>query len=187
MRKNHSWMASVIVYLSLATLPVTSAFAASKNQEVNVLDVIYDEGSGIKNANLTATQGDSSILGFYLNMSYNSSNETFRIYDNEAYFCGAVSNQSELSIPDSIFFYSKCYPVKYIGRSKYIDFEQASDVTTLTLPATTSSIYTLPATIKTLHTKNYFKISNEYITYLGKVYVPEETLSKYLEDTDWSN
>jgi hypothetical protein len=180
-------MASVITCLSLATLPVTSAFAASEKQEVYVLEVNYDEDSGITNANLTVTQEDGSVLGFYLNLSYNSSNETFRIYNDEAYFCGAISNQSELTIPDSIFFYSKCYPVQYIGRSRYIDFEQASDVTTLTFPATISSINTLPATIKTLHTKNYFKISNEYITYLGKVYVPEETLTKYLEDTDWSN
>ena len=146
---------------------------ATTSTTVNVVD---NYSSGIECATLTATLNDGTILGFY----YNDYSEIF--------FCGAISQKSELTIPDSIIYNSKRIEVKYIGYNSICDFDNAQGVKSLTLPKTTTYIFYIPPTVKVLHTRNYFEdISTELLSRLDKVLVPAETLESYYGNNYWSN
>lgn len=147
-------------------------------QELNAttVDLVYNNSSGIANAYLTATLNDGTILGFAIK------------YNNEFFLCGAISQQAELSIPDSVFYSSGRYAVKRVGYENRCDFDNAKNVTSLTLPATITTINSLPSTVKVLHTKGYISnLNSEKLSNLNKVLVPESTLNSYLNDKKWSN
>ncbi|MBP3512760.1 MAG: hypothetical protein J6K19_12070 [Prevotella sp.] len=165
MKKNH-------FLLALGFLGTTLSIMPQKSNAITV-DVVSNSSSGIADANLTATLNDGTILGF-------------RRSGSTVYLCGAISQQVELTIPDSIFYSSNRYAVNFIGYSR-CDFDNAQNVTSLTLPATTTYVNYLPATIKVLHTNSYISSFNSgQFSNLDKVLVPESTLSSYLGNTAWS-
>lgn len=141
----------------------------------STVNVEYNSSSGIQDAEYTYKQSDGTILGFYLGWE-------------EAYFMGAISSKSSLTIPDNVQYDSKTYPVKYIGGWSICDFEKASTVTSLTLPTTAESINYLPSCVKILHTNSFIQsFNNEYASNLDKVLVPAEHLQSYYDATNWSN
>lgn len=138
------------------------------------LEVVENYSSGIEGAYYTATLEDGTVLGF-----------------TSSKFCGAITQRTELSIPDSIHYsyynYSYTYAIEQIG---YYDtgFDQAQSLTSLTLPATVTYIYYLPASVRSLHTNSYISsVYSDRLSNLDRVYVPESTLTSYYEDTNWSN
>ena len=153
---------------TLASIPTESSAAIS-----TTVNVTSNSSSGITDANLTATLDDGTVLGF-------------RRSGSTVYLCGAISQQAELSIPDSIYYSSTRYAVNYVGYNR-CDFDNAQNVTSLTLPATITYLNYLPSTIKVLHTNNYISsVSSGQLSNLNKVLVPESTLASYYGNTSWS-
>ena len=141
----------------------------------STVKIEYNSSSGIQDAEYTYKQSDGTVLGFYLGWE-------------EAYFMGAISSKSSLTIPDNVQYDSNTYPVKHIGGWSVCDFEKASTVTSLTLPTTAESINYLPSCVKILHTNSFIQyINNEFASNLDKVLVPSEHLQSYYDATDWSN
>lgn len=151
------------------------------SQKINAttVDVISNKSSGIANANLTTTLDDGTILGFFYNGAYSS----------DVYLCGAISQQTELTIPDSIFYLSKRHAVNMVGfQYSRCDFDNAQKVTSLILPATIKTIHALPPTLKNLHVNSYIQyLNSEALSSLNKVLVPKSTLNSYFSNTNWSN
>lgn len=168
MKRNKILLAIGLLTATLASVPADGCAAAS-----TTVTVTYSDSSGIANANVIATLEDGTILGFCHDWR-------------KAYFCGAISSQKQLSVPDSISDGSTTYAVKQIGYEK-CDFDEAATVTSLRLPATIDYIRSLPATVKELHLKNYVSslYSSDILSGLDRVLVPEETLSSFYDNTSW--
>lgn len=173
MKKIHSFLACSMLGVILAAVPVKSLAYTART-----VNVVANSTSGIANATFTATLDDGTILGF----------------DSNAYFCGAISRQTELSIPDSIsgdlWFFDMpiCCAVKQIGYNSNCDFSNAPNVTSLILPATVTDIDALPSVVKVLHTNGYIATINTYqLSDLDRVLVPETELSSYYENAYWRN
>lgn len=165
MKKIYSLLALGFLGATLAAVPVES--------NATTVNVVSNSSSGIADANLTVTYDDGTVLGF-------------RRSGSTVYLCGAISQQAELTIPDSIFYSSNRYAVNYVGYNR-CDFDNAQNVTSLTLPATITYINYLPATVKVLHTNNYISSLNSgQLSNLNKVLVPESTLASYFGNTNWS-
>ena len=141
MKKIKSFLAIGMLSATLASMPVEGSSATS-----TTVNVTSNSSSGIVDANLTATLDDGTVLGF-------------RLSGSTVYLCGAISQQGELTIPDSIFYSSNRYAVNYIGYNR-CDFDNAQSVKSLTLPVTTTYINYLPSTVKVLHTRNYISSVN---------------------------
>lgn len=143
--------------------------------ETTTLTVTTNTSSGIEKANRIATLDDGTILGFYRSGS-------------TAYFCGAISQSTEILVPDSILDSSKTYPVTHIGYSSQCNFDEAVSVMSLILPATVKYLDVLPSTVKVLHTKSYISnVARSQLVNLTRVLVPVDDLGSYFENTDWSN
>lgn len=165
MKKIYSLLASGLLGAMLSTVPVES--------KASTMDVVSNSSSGIANANVTATLDDGTVLGFHRSGS-------------DVYFCGAISQQGELTVPDSIFYSSNRYAVKRVGYYR-CDFDNAQNVASLTLPATITDLNYLPSTVKVLHTNNYISsVSSGQLSNLNKVLVPESTLASYYGNANWS-
>ena len=218
MKQNYFRLASVIAGLSLALLPIQTKAA-------NVLEVIPND-SLFYGANLTATLEDGSTLGFFLNYDrwteteygYYDSLGYYKeygyydsigyhdsvvyvthiyVYNSEVYFCDAISGNSSLIIPDSIKFNDTNYPVVYYGY--YWDdliFEQAHNVTSLTLPATIIEFRShIPQEIKNLHlaSENPPSSITDYIyADYTTIWVPQTAYQTYQnkvinDEYGWSN
>ncbi len=103
-----------IRFISIVTLLcaiITFAQTECKAKTVTV-PVTSNSASGITDANLTATLDDGTILGF-------------RRSGSTAYFCGAISQQTELTIPDSILISSNRYAVNIVGYNR-CDFDKCN-------------------------------------------------------------
>lgn len=137
-----------------------------------------NSSSGIGDATMTATLSDGTVLGFRT------------CYGSEVCFCGAISQQDELVLPDSVLYSSKRYPVTWIGSPYNLicDFDEAQSVTSLRLPPTVEGIRNSPSTVKVLHVSNYISsVTSAQLSNLSKVLVPEETLSAYYGNASWSD
>ena len=161
-------------FSSLLALGIFGAVLTAMPVDSNAATVVAtsNSSSGIENANLTATLDDGTVLGFYRSGS-------------SVWFCGAISQKTELSIPDSIMLSSTAYPVVRVGYSR-CDFDNAQSVTSLILSATITSVNSLPSTIKVLHTNSYIgSVSSAQLSNLNKVLVPKETLDSYYGNEYW--
>ena len=168
MKKIKSMLAILLGSFSFSLMPLTSS--------ATTVNVVSNSNSGIAHASLTATLSDGTVLGFYRTGSYID-------------FVGAITQQTALTVPDSIIYSSKVYPVKYIGYCyNSCDFSNAQSVSSLTLPSTITYLYSLPTSVKTLHLTNYISdIYSSCLSNLNKVLVPQEILDSYLGNTNWSN
>lgn len=166
MKKINSILAFVLGGLSFSLMPM-ACYATT-------IDAVSNSSSGIADANITATLNDGTILGF-------------RRSGSTVYLCGAISQQTDLIIPDSIFYSSTRYAVNYIGYNR-CDFDNAQSVTSLTLPSTVTNLSYLPSTVKLLHTSNYISsLTSSQLSNLNKVLVPQENLDSYLGNSNWTN
>lgn len=167
MKRIKSLLAIGMLSATLASMPVESSAVTS-----TTVNVISNSSSGIADANLTATLDDGTVLGF-------------RRSGSTVYLCGAISQKGDVTIPDSIYYSSTRYAVNYVGYNR-CDFDNALSVTSLTLPATITYIYYLPASVKVLHMNNYISSFNSgQLSNLAKVLVPESTFASYLGNSSW--
>lgn len=163
--KNYFLLALMLVMMLVNGLPT----------KAKTVSVESNSDSGIEGASLTATLDDGTVLGFY------------RYWGDTYCLCGAISTQTEISVPDSILYSSTCYAVESIGYSR-CDFDNAQSVTSLILPATVTYISDIPDCVKVLHVNNYISnFSSNQLSTLDKVLVPEADLSSFYGNTSWSN
>lgn len=169
--KKFSYLLAIGLIGALFTMPLKS--------HAETVTIVSNTSSGIERAEYTATLSDGTILGFcYLSNS-------------GSYFCGAISQKTSLTVPDSVILYSSSstnrYPVKYIGYNR-LDFDNAQSVTSLTLPSLVTSLHYMAPTVKTLHVKSYINnVSTGCLSELTKVLVPSSTLSSYFDNSNWLN
>lgn len=144
-----------------------------QKSNATTVDVVSNSSSAIVDANLITTLDDGTILGF-------------RRSGSTVYLCGAISQQAELTIPDSIFYSSNRYAVNYVGYNR-CDFDNAQNVTSLILPPTMEYVNYLPSTVKVLHVRNYMSsVNSSQLSNLTKVLAPEANLASYYGNTSWS-
>lgn len=146
-----------------------------ENNAAEIVTVVSNYSSGIANADMTATLDDGTVLGF-------------KRYNSGACFCGAITQQEKLTVPDSIKYSSNSYAVTMIGYVGICDFSNAKNVMDLTLPSETNEVQILPSTVTVLHTKGYIRYINpSALSNLLRVFVPETDLKTYYEDGSWYN
>ena len=158
------------------------AFVASQQLNATTLTVTSNSSSGIDNTNYTGTLSDGSVLGFYKDS-----------YDSYAYFCGAIASATSIDVPDSISISGTKYVVQCfgLGINYNIDFDEATSVTSLTLPSTiTNIINTIPSQISDLHLKSTtppWLNSSRSIASGTTIWVPQDAYSNYTSYTNSSN
>ena len=149
-----------------------SICAMSLSAETTTVEVEWNSNSGINNANYTAMLTDGTILGFNRSGSY-------------TYFCGAITTATSVVVPDRISYNGTEYDVQYFSYSSSanIDFDEAPNVISLTLPSVLTYIYnSVPSSISELHlqgTNPPYLYSSNYISSSTTVYVPQSALSTY--------
>ena len=165
--------------LSIALLLLGASFAviplecqAANNS--SVLDLSTDNSSGISDSQWIGTLEDGTILGF-------------RYQYGRIHFCGAISHQTKIILPDSVRISSDTYPVVVIGYYR-CDFNDAQNVDTLVIPSTITAVDHLPEPLKVLQTSSYISsVQYEELYKLGKVLVPIDVLISYYDNKQWSN
>lgn len=164
-------------YLMVIGLLVT-LFIVPLKSHAETVTIVSNSNSGIENAQYTATLSDGTVLGF-------------QSLGNNTYFCGAISQNSSLTVPDSVILYSSSstnrYPVKRIGYNR-LDFDNAPSVTSLTLPSLVTSLNLMAPTVKILHVNSYISdVNTNCLSELTKILVPSSTLSSYYGNQYWFN
>ena len=177
MKKIYSLLASGILGATLAAVPVVSHAAvssvmAAEETSSDVLEVTYNNSSSISYGQYTGTLADGTVLGFYRSGS-------------TTYFCGAITSATSVEVPEKISYNGSEYNVNYFGRypGDNIDFDEAPNVTSLTLPSSLTYIYNyVPSSVSELHllgTTPPTIYSSRYITSSTTVYVPQSAYSTY--------
>lgn len=168
MKKLKNLLSLGILWATLTAVPLDSyAYVAT------TVDVVYDTASGIENTDYIATLNDGTVLGF---------RSRYGGYQ----FTGAISQEGEISVPDSIRIPGNHKASAVICIDNYCDFMSAQSVISLKLPKTIDYLYGMPSSVKVLHMNNY--VSNIYsstLTNLDKVLVPEESLTDFLNNDTW--
>lgn len=168
--KKISFLMAIGLIGSLFSMPLLS--------QAETVTIVSNSNSGIEYATYTSTLTDGTVLGFC------NRNEG-------VYFCGAISQKTALTVPDSVIFYSSSstnsypLPVNHIGYSR-LDFDNAQSISSLTLPSSVTSLYNMAPTVKELHMNSYISsVRTSCLLDLTKVLVPESMLSSYLDDANW--
>ena len=175
MKSIYSLLAIGMLSAMLSAMPTTTKAAS------DVLEVTYNRNSTISDAYYTGTLDDGSILGFY-----------FYSYDSYAYFCGAITSATSIVVPEKVSYDGEEYVVQYFGRSsgKTIDFDEAPNINSLTLPSALTYIYNyVPESVSELHllgTTPPEIYSSSYISSSTTVYVPKSAYGIY-QDYGWSS
>ena len=158
-------------------IEVLNAYFVSNgdNSEENVnevLTVTYNNSSTINNGQYTGTLADGTVLGFYL-------------YSSSAYFCGAITSAVSVVVPEKVSYNGTEYNVQYFGYSsgRTIDFDEAPNVISLTLPSVLTYIYNyVPSSVSELHllgTTPPRIYSSGYISSSTTVFVPKSAYGTY--------
>ena len=162
MKKIKSILALVFLGAVLAAVPVKSS--------ATVVEVVSNSSSGIANAKLTVTYDDGTILGFCRSGSY-------------VYFCGAVTSSTSLQIADSISINGSVYIVNRCGYSdNVLDFDEALNLSILSLPPTITYIYNIPSQITDLYLKSANPptlYSSSSISDSTTIWVPQSVITAY--------
>lgn len=151
-----------------------SICAISLSAETTMVEVELNSNSGINNANCTATLTGGTILGFYRSGPF-------------VYFCGAITTATSVVVPERISYNGTEYDVQYFSYSSSssanIDFDDAPNVISLTLPSVLTNIYnSVPSKISELHlqgTNPPYLSSSNYISSSTTVYVPKSAYGTY--------
>lgn len=151
--------------------------------KAETLTVTSSSNSGISQANCIGTLSDGTILGFY-----------FCSYDSYAwaYFCGAIGSTNSIEVPDRIACNNKEYNVEQCGYSSWynLDFDEATSVSSLTLPSTITNIYSVPSSVSDLHLKSTTPPSlynSSSISNSTTVWVPQSAFASYQNAVSNSN
>lgn len=161
------------------------------------LDVVRNDNSTILNTNYHATLEDGTILGFTFGTTYKTDGNDNPVYDENGdyvyeywgLFTGAITEATSVIVPDSIRFNNVSYKVVYCGyrRDNYssaeIDFEEAPNVTSLTIPGSLWWINCIPSSINELHIlsggiPSVFKYA---VLDAVKIYVPTDFYENYIK------
>ena len=167
MKRIYSLLVIGMLSAILSAVPMTAKAS-------DVLEVTYNSSSSINYGQYTGTLEDGTVLGFYV---YN--------YDSYAYFCGAITSATSVVVPEKVSYNGKEYNVNYFGyNSGYnIDFDEAPNVTSLTLPSILTYIYNyVPSSVSELHllgTTPPRIYSSGYILSSTTVYVPKYAYGTY--------
>lgn len=135
------------------------------------MQATYNSSSTISIATYLVTCDDGTVLGFY---KYNSTT---------AYFVGAITDAVSVVVPDTVVYSNYTMAVTGCGYCGYpaLDFDEAPNITSLTLPATVTYIYNSSPVITELHLQSttppflYYDFTNTTI------YVPQSAYETYLE------
>lgn len=140
------------------------------------MQATYNSSSTISNGQYLVTCNDGTVLGFY------------KYSNTAAYFTGAITDATAITVPDTIVYSGNRMAVTYCGRSSNLDFDEAPNVTSITLPATVSYIYAFPATVSELHLQSTTPpgLSDNKLLANTIVYVPESLYAVYLDDYVYS-
>ena len=158
--------------LVIGTLSAILSAVPMTTKASDVLEVTYNSSSTINNSQYTGTLEDGTVLGFYRSGSY-------------TYFCGAITSAAALVVPEKILYSDTEYEVNYFGRfsGENIDFDEAPNVTSLTLPSVLTYIYSyVPSSVSELHllgTTPPRIYSSGYISSSTTVYVPKSAYGTY--------
>ena len=134
------------------------------------MQATYNSNSTISNGPYLVTCDDGTVLGFYYDSYYTT-----------AYFTGAITDATAITVPDTIVYSNRRIAVAYCGYSSSLDFGEAPNVTSITLPATVSGIYAFPATVSELHLQSATppSLSSNISFTSTMVYVPQSAYSTY--------
>ena len=169
MKKIKSILALVFLGAVLAAVPVKSS--------ATVVEVVSNSSSGIANAKLTVTYDDGTILGFCRSGSY-------------VYFCGAITSSTSLQIADSISINGSVYIVNRCGYSNNVlDFDEALNLSILSLPPTITYIYNIPSQITDLYLKSANPptlYSSSSISYSTTIWVPQSVIAAYTNEVAYA-
>lgn len=169
-------MKRIYFLLVIGTLSVILSAVPLTTKASDVLEVTYNSSSTIDYAQYTGTLEDGTVLGFYL---YNYS------YDSYASFCGAITSATSVIVPEKIAYNGKEYNVNFFGfdLGYNIDFDEAPNVISLTLPSVLTYISTyIPSSVSELHLLGTTppRIYNSgYISSSTTVYVPKSAYGTY--------
>ena len=177
-----------------------------------VVEVAYNTNTSIDYANFVDTLDDGTILGFYIDYYYEETSDTYYDYERQEYrdtvyvysyfnsdyalFTGAISNAQSITVPDIVKFEDKTFNVMGSGNNQtawgYLDLEDASSVTSLTLPATVQWINgNIPSTVTDLHLLNEESpVSyghSDMDTARFTLWVPKAVLSYYKTEYGYNN
>lgn len=141
------------------------------------MQATYNSSSTISNATYLVTCDDGTVLGFY---KYNSTT---------AYFVGAITDAVSVVVPDTVVYSNYTMAVTGCGYYKSIydptlytlDFDEAPNITSLTLPATITDIYNSSPVITELHLQSTTPPSLYYDFTNTTIYVPQSAYETYLE------
>ena len=159
--------------LFLSTLAFVVLGICSMRVNAGTLAVSENMNSGISNADCIGTLSDGTILGFSRSR-----------YNSEACFCGTISHAESVEVPEKVLCDNKVYNVtvcKYSSNDG-LDANGATDVVSLTLPATLVQIISVPQTIQELHLKSTSVpnlSSSSSISESTIVYVPLSSMETY--------
>ena len=141
------------------------------------MQATYNSNSAISNGKYLVTCEDGTILGFY---KYNNTT---------AYFVGAITEATAIVVPDTIVYSTYNMAVTRCGYSSSMDFDEASSVTSITLPATVTNIVAFPTTVSELHLQSVTPPYLDGSSLLNGVtiYVPQSALATYQSYCNNSN
>ena len=176
MKKIYFLLALGALGATLSAVPAKSSAAvnsvAAVAESSDVLEVTYNNNSSINYAQYTGTLADGTVLGFYRSGS-------------SVYFCGAITSATALVVPEKILYNGTEYEVGCFGTyysGENIDFEEAPNVTSLTLPSVLTYIYNnVPSSVSELHLLGTTPPSIYSSGYISSttVYVPKSAYTTY--------
>ena len=176
MKKIYFLLALGVLGATLSAVPAKSSAAvnsvAAVAESSDVLEVTYNNNSSINYAQYTGTLADGTVLGFYRSGS-------------SVYFCGAITSATALVVPEKILYNGTEYEVGCFGTyysGENIDFEEAPNVTSLTLPSVLTYIYNnVPSSVSELHLLGTTPPSIYSSGYISSttVYVPKSAYTTY--------
>ena len=165
MKRIYSLLVIGMLSTILSAVPMTTKAS-------DVLEVTYNSSSTINYGQYTGTLEDGTVLGFYRSGS-------------NTYFCGAITSATALVVPEKILYSGTEYEVNYFGRysGDNIDFDEAPNVISLTLPSVLTYIYNyVPSSVSELHllgTTPPRIYSSGYISSSTTVFVPKSAYGTY--------
>ena len=175
-------MKRIYSLLAIGTLSVILSVVPMTAKASDVLEVTYNSSSSINGGQYTGTLEDGTVLGFYHSGS-------------SAYFCGAITSATALVVPEKILYNGTEYEVNYFCSYSdiydNIDFEEAPNVTSLTLPSVLTSIDAyVPSSVSELHLLGTTppRINRSgYISSSTTVYVPKSAYGIYQNNCNNGN
>lgn len=145
----------------------------SQPMQALTMQATYNSSSSINYGEYFVTCDDGTVLGFC------------KYSNTVAYFTGAITDATSIVIPDTIVYSSYVMAVTSIGLYGEMDFDEAPNVASITLPATISyiNINLFPETVKELHLQAATppELNSSLALTSMTIFVPQSAYSTYLQ------